>query len=156
MYEKCFVLSCLFLLGSCDVMQDTTQEVLGVFKKDDTGDVVNDPGAPLPAPEGLLEAELPPVEEAEPLGPDVLTPAGANTIAGLGDPGLPGLWLETALVGRQQPGRVVVTATGAELNVTLLPKEGDAGSGSSLSLQAMRVLGTPLTELVELRVFPAP
>ncbi|MGR3615427.1 MAG: hypothetical protein ACU0BB_05260 [Paracoccaceae bacterium] len=144
----------LIALLGCDVMQDTAQEVTGIFRRDPE-ELPVDPGALLPAPEGLSESELPPIEEVEAIGPDTLTAAGAATVAGLGDPAKPGLWLETPLVGKQQAGRVVLQASGMELGVTLIPIEGEATAGSSLSLQAMRVLGAPLTELVELTIYPA-
>jgi hypothetical protein len=39
--------------------------------------------------------------------------------------------------------------------LTLRPIEGAAGAGSRLSIDAMRALGLPLTELVEVQVLPA-
>ncbi len=74
-----------------------------------------------------------------------------TTVATLGDPGVPGLWLETGLVSQAGAGRVR-TASGATLDLTLKPTPGDGGS--RLSLDAMRALGVPLTELVELSVQP--
>lgn len=77
--------------------------------------------------------------------------SGGETIASLGDPTDPGLWLETPLVSREQPGRIV-TASGASVEVTLRPIPGDPGAGSRISLAAMQALGVPLTELVTLQV----
>ncbi len=94
----------------------------------------------------------------EPLAPQ--TPAvpqqgavgvGGSTVASLGDPGVPGLWLETPLVSQAGSGRVR-TANGSSLVLTLKPLEG--AGGSRLSIDAMRALGVPLTELVELSVQP--
>jgi hypothetical protein len=79
----------------------------------------------------------------------------ARTIAGLGDPSRPGLWLETPLVQASGPGRVRLVSGGATVSVTLLPAPGEASAGSRLSLEAMRILGVPLTELVEVDVFPS-
>ena len=87
-------------------------------------------------------------------GADLLA-VPSRTVAGLGDPAKPGLWLETPLVTTTQPGRVKYGPTGAVVDVTLQPIPGEATAGSRLSLQAMRDLGAPLTELVELTVYPA-
>ena len=76
-----------------------------------------------------------------------------QTVAGLGDPTRPGIWLETPLVQTEQPGRVVLASTGASAQVTLIPLAAEATAGSRLSLAAMRVLEAPLSDLVEIRVF---
>lgn len=73
-----------------------------------------------------------------------------TTIVSLGDPAQPGFWLETTLVSAPGEGRVVYAATGEQVQVDLLPL---ADGGSRLSLPAMRLLGVPLTELVEVEVF---
>lgn len=78
----------------------------------------------------------------------------ASTIAGLGDPTVPGLWMETPLVSTQQMARVR-SASGGEVTLTLRPIAGEASAGSRLSIDAMRALGVPLTELVELQVSSA-
>ena len=85
--------------------------------------------------------------------PPVPVAAGAlgTTIAALGDPTQAGLWLRTPLVTTERPG--VVRYGGQSVAVTLVPLPDAApGAGSQLSLQAMRALGAPLTELVEIRV----
>ncbi len=76
-----------------------------------------------------------------------------KTIAGLGDPSKPGRWLETPLVAVEINGRVVVPKTGAQAYVTLVPVPGPEGSGSRLSLEAMRALLLPVDDLVELDVY---
>lgn len=76
-----------------------------------------------------------------------------TTVASLGDPSSPGFWLETPLVETETEGRVVYTATGASANVTLRPIPGESGSGSRISLSAMRVLEAPLTDLPTLEVY---
>lgn len=74
-----------------------------------------------------------------------------TTVAALGDPTQPGLWLRTPLVAAERPG--IVRYGGQAVAVTLLPLPDAApGAGSQLSLQAMRALGAPLTELVEIGV----
>ncbi|MEM8730179.1 MAG: hypothetical protein AAGF79_09690 [Pseudomonadota bacterium] len=73
-----------------------------------------------------------------------------TTVAALGDPAVPGLWMETPLTRREQTGQVRYQAS--SVTVTLRPTGGDAGSGSRLSLLAMQALGAPLTDLVEVTV----
>jgi len=77
-----------------------------------------------------------------------------TTIAGLGDPGRDGLWMETPLVSARRNARVTAP-NGKSVVVTLEPISGSAGQGSRLSIDGMRALGLPLTELVEVRVGPA-
>lgn len=100
-----------------------------------------------------LSGIVPDESEMRPAGTGLHGPA--RTVAGLGDPSRPGLWLETPLVQAQGPGRVRLRSGGASVPVTLLPTPGAATAGSRLSLAAMRQLGAPLTELVELEVSPA-
>ncbi|MFV0512429.1 MAG: hypothetical protein ACK5MY_02155 [Jhaorihella sp.] len=76
-----------------------------------------------------------------------------HTVAGLGDPARPGMWMETPLVAKQRPARVVVSRSAKAAHVTLIPSGGAPSGGSRLSLEAMRVLGLPLTDLVELDVY---
>ena len=73
------------------------------------------------------------------------------TVAALGNPTQTGFWLKTALVDVETQGSIRNAATGAAVNLTLLPLE--AASGSQLSLSAMRMLDVPLTALVEVRVY---
>lgn len=79
-------------------------------------------------------------------GGDIL----GDTTATLGDPTLPGFWLETPLVTEVAQGRV--SYQGRWIAVELRPSGGAAGSGSRLSLAAMRLLNAPLTDIIELRV----
>lgn len=76
-----------------------------------------------------------------------------TTIASLGLLNQDGLWLSTPLVTSETSGRVVVEASGASLNVTLIPNGAASGSGSQISIAAMQALGVSITDLVELRVF---
>jgi len=124
--------------------------------------------APLPEPVPVSDQELlpdPDLSGQQDLSAIVsddsgLRPAGtgllgpARTVAGLGDPTRPGLWLETPLVQAKGPGRVRLVSGGASVQVTLLPAPGVATAGSRLSLAAMRELGAPLSDLVELEVSP--
>ena len=83
-----------------------------------------------------------PVEEGAALG---------NTIASLGNPADPGIWLSTPLVSELTPGRI--EWQGNSVNLELRPSGGAAGSGSEISLAAMRLLEAPLTDLPEITVF---
>ena len=108
-----------------------------------------------PAP---VQPTAPLRKRAEPsVGPsDASAPSfgqSAKTVAGLGDPGRVGLWMETPLVKARRNARVVAP-NGRSIVLTLEPITGDTGAGSRLSIGAMRSLGLPLTELVELRVGP--
>lgn len=74
-----------------------------------------------------------------------------TTLATLGSPADPGIWLKTPLVTSLVAGRV--DYQGASVNLELRPSGGEAGSGSQISLPAMRLLGAPLTGIIELKVF---
>lgn len=126
------------------------------------------PAAPGEAPTvGLSEAMPPPVTSSSPEKLDTSTDAEkaeaaapssggtslGTTIASLGDPAAAGFWLETPLVKAAVQGRVVDTASGTSAKVELRPIPGEPGSGSRISLAAMRVLGLSLTDLPELEVF---
>ncbi len=84
-------------------------------------------------------------------------PAGERrlgfTVGSLGSPTDPGIWVKTPLVSKLTAGRVEVAATGKSANIELRPSGGDAGSGSQVSLAAMRLLGVGLTELPELVLY---
>nr|WP_246849340.1 D-galactarate dehydratase [Rubellimicrobium arenae] len=104
--------------------------------------------APPPAVEGIAVGEpAPTAVSATP------RPAGqlGTTVASLGSPANPGLWLETPLVSEPTQGRVEYN--GQSVALELRPSGGEPGSGSQISLEAMRALGAPLTGLPELTVF---
>ena len=73
-----------------------------------------------------------------------------TTLATLGPPAEPGIWLKTPLVTTLVMGRVAYK--GKTANVELRPSGGAAGSGSQISLAAMQTLGIPLTEIAEVNV----
>ncbi|MCB1337974.1 MAG: D-galactarate dehydratase [Maritimibacter sp.] len=89
----------------------------------------------------------------------VATPAAAasakvgRTVAALGNPADPGFWLETPLVSAARKGRVVAVANGKSVQLELRPSGGADGSGSRISLPALRLLEVGLTGLHELEVF---
>ncbi|WP_116082550.1 D-galactarate dehydratase [Tropicimonas sp. IMCC34011] len=90
-------------------------------------------------------AKAPP--EAEESGSSSL----GTTIASLGDPTEPGFWLETPLVSGVRQGRIEYQ--GESVKVELRPSGGESGSGSRISLPAMRLIGAGLTDLPEIAVF---
>ena len=92
----------------------------------------------------VAAAEAPPETPERSLG---------STVASLGDATQPGLWLETPLVSAATPGRLAYGARGTSVLVELRPSGGAAGSGSRISLAAMRLLEAPLTDLPTLQVF---
>ncbi|WP_390914308.1 hypothetical protein [Pseudosulfitobacter sp. SM2401] len=98
---------------------------------------------------------------ARPVASDVVTTPEAakpvptsgdlgSTVASLGSPAEPGLWLKTPLVSTQSTGKV--SYNGTSIDVTLIPINGPVTAGSRLSLQGFQSLGAPLTELVEVQV----
>lgn len=84
-------------------------------------------------------------------------PAGETslgaTLATLGSPADPGIWIETPLVTELIMGRVEVPDTGKTVILELRPSGGEPGSGSEISLPAMRLLEISLTAIQELNVF---
>ena len=76
-----------------------------------------------------------------------------TTIATLGDPAEPGLWLATPLVAETGPGRLVYPESGESVLVELRPIGGPATAGSRISLPAIRLLGAPIAGLPEIEVY---
>lgn len=71
------------------------------------------------------------------------------TVASLGSPADPGIWVKTPLVKSLVMGRVEVVATGKSANIELRPGTG----GTQISLPAMRLLNVPLTDLPEIAIY---
>ncbi|MEL7343826.1 MAG: hypothetical protein AAFN59_03080 [Pseudomonadota bacterium] len=76
-----------------------------------------------------------------------------QTVASLGDPTQPGFWLETPLVDVLTAGAIVNTSSGARVAVDLRPIDVPQGSGSRISIAALRALGATLTDLVTVSVY---
>ncbi len=70
-----------------------------------------------------------------------------ETVASVGDPKDPGFWVKTPLVSERMTGRALYVASGRSVQVQLIPSGGAPGSGSQISLAAMRLLDAPLTGL---------
>ncbi|MGJ8625484.1 MAG: hypothetical protein ACSHXB_00880 [Sulfitobacter sp.] len=75
-----------------------------------------------------------------------------KTVASLGSPTEPGLWLKTPLVKVEAQGRVTNLANGKSSLVTLIPIDGPATAGSRMSLAALRLIDASLTDLTEVEV----
>jgi len=74
-----------------------------------------------------------------------------TTIASLGSPTDPGICFKTPLVNEVTQGRIEYN--GKSVNVELRPSGGLVGSGSQISLAAMRLIEAPLTGLPEVTVY---
>ncbi|MEJ6477100.1 MAG: D-galactarate dehydratase [Octadecabacter sp.] len=117
------------------------------------------PPAPPPGARTVAQFDTTtPEDRAEALAAPVVQDADGeralgSTIASLGAPTDPGIWLKTPLVTVLTLGRVEYAVNGKSVNVELRPSGGAPGSGSQISLAAMRLLEAPLTGLPELQVF---
>ena len=116
-----------------------------------------DPTPPPPPPVNAVTEEQFDTTTAEDRAAAVVTQVAAGdrelgtTIASLGPPAEPGIWLKTPLVTALTPGRI--DYQGKSINVELRPSGGAPGSGSQISLAAMRLIEAPLTSLPQLTVF---
>jgi hypothetical protein len=117
-----------------------------------------DPTPPPPPPPAANTVEEFDTTSAEDRAAAVAEPVQAaeerlgTTIASLGSPTVPGIWMETPLVSELTMGRVEA-ANGKAVTLELRPSGSEAGSGSQISLAAMRLLDVPLTDLPELTVY---
>ena len=84
--------------------------------------------------------------------PEEPVAALGTTLATLGNPAIPGIWIETGLVSELTPGRAEA-AGGQSINAELRPSGNAPGSGSEISLPAMQLLGLPLTAIAELTLY---
>ena len=118
----------------------------------DPAPVAAEAPAEVPAPEIEAPTEEDPevAPEPAPTPEPIAKPSGPRTlgdvVVALGDPTDQGLWVKTALVSSDTPGRIV-TASGATLALTLRPLEAGASGGAQISLPALRELGLPITGL---------
>lgn len=75
------------------------------------------------------------------------------SVASLGAVTEPGIWLKTPLISAPSRGRVEFPDKGTSVAVDLIPIDGEPGSGSRISLAAMRLIEADLTSLPEIRVY---
>ncbi len=114
------------------------------------------PDLPPPPPPNARTVEQFDTTTAQDRAAAVAPPAGGErrlgtTIASLGSPTDPGSWLKTPLVTNMTIGRVEYNGT--SVNLELRPSGGALGSGSQISLAAMRIIEAPLTGLPEVSVY---
>ena len=76
----------------------------------------------------------------------------ASTVAAVGDPVEPGLWMQTPLVTSPARARVTVASTGVSTILELRPSEAGADAGGQLSLEAMRALNLSFTDLAQVEI----
>lgn len=115
--------------------------------------------APPPPPAARTAAELDTTTEAQKAASRQAAAATGGqalgtTIASLGDPTEPGLWLKTPLVGETRAGKIE-TAGGQSALVQLIPLDAPRGAGSQMSIAAFQALGLTLTDLPTLTVYGA-
>lgn len=109
--------------------------------------------APAPAP-SAEEVAAPVAAAPAEVAPAPSVPVAlGSTVASLGLLDRGGNWLRTPLVSEETPGRVRNSATGDEIDVLLIPKDGAPGAGSQISLAALSELGASLTDLLTLIVY---
>jgi len=114
------------------------------------------PDLPPPPPPNARTVEQFDTTSAQNRATAVAPPSGGErrlgpTVASLGSPTDPGIWFKTPLVSEVTQGRVEYQ--GKSVNVELRPSGGAAGSGSQISLAAMRLIEAPLTGLPEVMVY---
>jgi hypothetical protein len=118
-----------------------------------------DPTPPPPPPPEARTVEEFDTTTAEDRAEALATPPAAaevalgTTIVSLGPPADPGIWIETPLVDSLVMGRVDYAPAGTSVALELRPSGGPPGSGSQISLAAMRLLEVPLTALAEVTVY---
>jgi hypothetical protein len=121
--------------------------------------VALDPTPPPPPPPQARTAEEFDTTTAEDRAEALAAPpapqdvALGTTIVSLGPPADPGIWIETPLVTSPVMGRVDYAPAGTSVALELRPSGGPPGSGSQISLAAMRLLEIPLTALAEVTVY---
>lgn len=105
------------------------------------------------APSGAQRPQARPEQIAPVREPEVSVGTIGRTIASLGNPAEPGLWLKTPLVDTRRQARVHSATSGKSVSVTLIPIDGPRTAGSRMSLAAMQALGVSPADLVEVDVF---
>ena len=152
------ILLCTLALGACTELGLVPPETAVVPATTVVPETL-DPTPPPPPPEAARTVEEFDTTTAEDRAAAVAAPVEAGetllgtTIASLGSPTVPGIWIETPLVTALTMGRVEDAASGASVALELRPSGGEEGSGSQISLAALRLLEVPLTALPELRVY---
>ena len=151
-----FLLPLLVLAACADLAEEPGQTPTGTAAAAEAPAPVTAVAAP-PPPAAARTVEQFDTTTAEDRAAAKATPASSGetrlgtTIASLGSPTDPGIWLETPLVSAVTMGRIDYKGTSVALE--LRPNGKPAGSGSQISLAAMRLLGVALTDLPEITVY---
>ncbi|SLN49138.1 hypothetical protein ROA7450_02422 [Roseovarius albus] len=166
---KCFIVSMVVLVGCAD-----GQGVFQKWRDKNTQELDTKTENGLEAEPAVLTDAPPPPKDASSVEEFDTTTATAraeavkeaetsngakflgNTIASLGAPTEPGIWMKTSLVKSQVKGRVDYPAKGTSVVVELVPLEASKGAGSQISLAAMRLIEADLTGLPEVKVYQLP
>lgn len=157
-----FGLTSMVILSGCAALPDRFSGLFGggndglLPAPEAVSEQTLDDSPPPPPPDGASTVEefdtTDDVDRAAAL--DVATGGGLSlgvTTVTLGDVTQPGIWVRTPLVSDLQMGRA--EAGGESINLELRPSGGAVGSGSQMSLAAMRLLGLSLTDVVEVRIY---
>lgn len=156
------ILASALALGGCAELEALLQESSppeAPLPVEQVSEETLDPTPPPPPPPDATTVEEFDTTTEEDRQAALATPAATGeinlgtTLATLGDPADPGIWISTPLVDQLVMGRVEVSATGKSINIELRPSGGEPGSGSSLSLPAMGLLEIPLTAIEEVIVY---
>lgn len=143
-------------VGNADV-QEPVDPFVSAQASETTATLSPETAAPPPPPTArtaeALDTTTPEQRAAAVAAPTAETARElGQTVATLGSPTEPGLWLKTPLVTQEAMGRVTNPATGKSARVTLIPIDGPATGGSRMSLAAMRLIEASLTDLTEVMV----
>lgn len=149
----------LIFLTACDLPQDVAVGPDMEGTSSEATEVTLNPDPPPPPPPEARTVEEFDTTSDEDRRAALSAPTSAaevrlgTTIASLGPPTDPGIWIETPLVTRLVMGRVDYPDRGTTVTMELRPSGGVPGSGSQISLAAMRLLEIPLTALAEVVVY---
>lgn len=157
--KRMTTLLALVLITACDLPQDVAVGPDMDGTSSEATEVTLNPDPPPPPPPEARTVEDFDTTSVEDRRAALSAPASAaevqlgTTIASLGPPTDPGIWIETPLVTSLVMGRVDYPDRGTTIAMELRPSGGVPGSGSQISLAAMRLLEIPLTALAEVVVY---
>ncbi|MAM60980.1 D-galactarate dehydratase [Maritimibacter sp. UBA3975] len=148
---KRFVLIALLGLGACADGPAFLQPAANVKPADSV--VTTPPPPPDARTEDAFDTTT---DEERAAAVAIPEPAGerslGTTVATLGSPTEPGIWMETPLVSSVTQGRVEAE-NGKSVSLELRPIDGPATAGSRISLPALRLLEVGLAGLHTLTVY---
>ena len=147
-----YVILCGFLAG-CAVLPEGLKpkgKPVGAVVEDAVITAEAPSQRPVARPAAGEVAQTPEAAATTPEPSSTASGALGTTVASLGSPAEPGLWIKTPLVSAAQSGKV--SYGGKTIEVKLIPIEGPETAGSRLSLQGFQALGAPLTDLIEVSV----